>query len=229
MNLHRPLIALALVASSAAAQNGTEGDTLLGAGIRNRPTYDGASERTTEVVPVVRYHGGPFFVRTTYGFLEGGARVSAGGLAAGVQVAYERGPRDVDPGASVGAHVEWTTKIGPAPVIAIGRFRNHVDSERGREFDARLTVGVYGTDRTRAGIFGQATWSSDKHMRTYYEVEGSGLLYTSLGALGSYDLGRDWRLVGFAEWRRLADKPAQSAFVTDRTGSYVMVGGAYRF
>src|SRR5919106_3152146 len=117
MTFARSLIVLALVSSSAIAQGNSESDTLLGAGLRNRPHYDGSDRQTTDVVPVLRYSRGAWFARTTHGLLEGGARFAfTGGAAAGLQLAHEAGPLDGDPGASLGAHVEWTTKVGPAPL-----------------------------------------------------------------------------------------------------------------
>jgi outer membrane scaffolding protein for murein synthesis (MipA/OmpV family) len=224
--MKRIFIALAVIFPASLAQ---ADEQLLGAAVRSRPHYDGSERRTTDLVPVVRYFHGPWFARTTHGILEGGARYAAGGLAAGVQVAHEAGPLDGDAGASLGAHAEWTTRLGPAPVNALARARSQTDSERGRLFDARLTVGVYGSHGLRAGLFGQATWASEKHMLAYYDARDSGLLYTSAGLMGSYEFGRRWLAVGSAELRRLADAPARSAFVQDRTNTYVMAGVAYRF
>lgn len=221
------LILLALVSSSALAQSP---DSLIGVGVRNRPHYDGAERQTADLVPVVRYSGRPGFLRTTHGVLEGGARFAiASGLDAGVQLAHESGPRDGDPGASVGAQVEWTTKVGPAPLNVLARLRSHLDSDRGRQFDVRLTLGVYQGGGLRAGVFGQGTWASEKHLLAYYGVRDSGLLYTSVGALGSYDLSRRWVAVASAEQRRLSDDAAGSTFVQDRTNRYATVGLAYRF
>lgn len=228
MSFARSLIALALMSTSALAQENS--DTLLGAALRNRPRYDGSDQQKTDVVPVVRYSHGPFFARTTHGLLEGGARAALpGGASAGVQIAHEAGPLDKDPGGSLGAHVEWSAKLGPAPLNLLGRFRSHTDSDRGRQFDARLTIGVYGNAGLRAGIFGQATWASEKHLLAYYSVADSGLLYTSAGLLGSYDLGSRWLAVASAELRRLADAPAASPLVEDRTSAYLTAGIAYRF
>ena len=226
----RYLIVLALASSSALAQNSPEGDTLLGVAARSRPKYDGSDRQTTDAIPVLRYSDGALFARTTQGMLEGGARVNVlDGLAIGVQLAYEVGPLDGDPGSSLGAHVEWRGKAGPAPFSAIARFRNHTDSDHGRQFDTRLTVGVYGGARLRAGFFGQATWASEKYFLAYYDVQGSGLLYTSAGALGTYELGEHWLAVASVELRRLADDAARSAFVSDRTNGYGWAGIAYRF
>ena len=228
--LVRILAVFALASSSGFAQGNPDGETLLGAALRHRPHYDGSDRRTTDVVPVLRYLRGPLFARTTYGVLEGGARFAmAGGLSAGVQLAHEAGPRDGDAGASAGAHLEWNTQVGPAPVHALARLRSHLESERGVQLDARLTVGIHQSGGFRAGVFGQATWGSEKHLLAYYGVRDSGLLYTSLGLLGSYDLGRRWLAVASAELRRLADEPASSAFVQDRSNSYLTAGIAYRF
>jgi len=173
------------------------------------------------------YHG---FARTTQGILEGGARLElATGWVAGAQLAYEAGPRDGDPGASLGLHMELDTKIGPAPLNLLARTRTHLDSDRGSQADARLTLGVYRSGGLQAGVFGQATWASGKHMRAYYGVGDAGLLFTSLGLLGSHDLARHWVAVASAELRRLASEPSRSGFVQDRTSHYLSAGVAYRF
>lgn len=205
-------------------------EILLGAGVRNRPVFDGSADQTTDLIPVLRYYGRPWFARTTQGILEGGARFALNpGLDAGVQLAYEAGPRDGDPGASLGAHLEWDTRVGPAPVNLLFRFRQHADSDRGSNADARATVGALERGGLRAGAFAQATWASEKHMQAYYGVDDAGLLFTSLGVLGSYDLARRWVAVASAELRRLASEPSRSAFVQDRTSHYLSAGVAYRF
>jgi outer membrane scaffolding protein for murein synthesis (MipA/OmpV family) len=230
MKLARYLIALALVSSCAIANENTNGDGLLGAALRSRPRYDGADQQKGDLVPVVRYSHGAWFARTTHGLLEGGARFAMpGGLAAGVQVAHEAGPLDEDPGGSLGAHVDWTAKLGPAPLNFLARLRKHTESERGRQLDARATMGIYGSRSLRAGVFAQATWATEQHLLAYYGVADSGLLYTSGGLLSSYELGTCWLALGSAELRRLADAPARGAFVQERTNAYLTAGIGYRF
>ena len=205
-------------------------ETLLGAGVRNRPVYDGSGDQTTDLIPVVRYYGTPWFARTTQGILEGGARFALRpGLDGGVQLAYEPGPRDGDPGASLGLHMELDTKVGPAPLNLLARTRTHLDSDRGSQADVRVTLGVYGGAGLQLGVFGQGTWANEKHTQAYYGVRNAGLLFTSLGVLGSYDLARHWVAVASAELRRFAGEPSRSAFVQDRTGYYLSAGLAYRF
>jgi outer membrane scaffolding protein for murein synthesis (MipA/OmpV family) len=205
-------------------------DILLGAGARNRPVYDGSGEQTTDLIPVVRYYGRPWFARTTQGLLEGGARFALNpGLDGGVQLAYEQGPRDGDPGASLGLHMELDTTIGPVPLNLLARTRTHLDSDRGSQADVRATIGLYGSRGLQLGVFGQGTWANEKHTEAYYGVRHAGLLFTSVGVLGSYDLSRRWVAVASAELRRLASEPSRSAFVQDRTNYYFSAGLAYRF
>ena len=65
-------------------------DTVLGPGLRSQPAYDGSASQNVEFVPVVRYLGQPWFVRSTQGVLEGGVRMElAPGLHVGAQLAYE--------------------------------------------------------------------------------------------------------------------------------------------
>lgn len=205
-------------------------ETLVGAGVRSRPKFDGFSERTTDLVPVLRYYGEPLFARTTQGMLEAGARWNAGrGLDLGAQLAYEQGPNDRDPGASVGVHAEWERKLGPVPVDALIRVRQQLDSNRGTEADFRATGGVYEGHGILAGVFGQFTLASEKYYRAFYGVDESGLLYTSVGALGSYDLARRWVLVASVERRHMSDNAARSPLVVQRSASYATLGLAYRY
>ena len=221
------LLLLLLVSFPAFAQDDF---TLLGAGMRTRPTYDGSSERTAEIIPVVRYHGQPWFARTTQGVGEAGARWNLrSGLDAGVQLAYEQGPRDRNPGASIGAHIEWDTSMGPAPLNLLARLRQHVDTGRGLQLDARATAGVYAGHGILAGLFAQATWASTKYFEAYYGLRDSGLLYTSFGSLASYDLATRWMMVGSLEYLRLSDDAARSAIVSRRGGGYASLGLGYRF
>ncbi|HET7197977.1 MAG TPA: MipA/OmpV family protein, partial [Burkholderiales bacterium] len=180
--------------------------------------------------PVLRYYGRPWFARTTQGMLEGGARWSAAPrLDLGAQLAYEQGPRDQDPGASAGVHAEWDGKLGPLPVDALGRFRQPLDTDRGSQADLRATAGVYEGHGVQAGVFGQLTFAATKYFRAYYDVDESGLVYGSLGALASYELSSRWLLVGSLERRHLSEGAARSALVVQRSASYGTLGLAYRF
>jgi MipA family protein len=204
--------------------------SMIGAGLRTRPEYDGSSERTIDVIPVLRYYGKPWFARTTQGILEGGARWTLRrNLDAGVLAAYEQGPRDKDPGASVGFYVEGDRDIGRVPLNGLIRVRQHVDTDRGLEVDTRATVGVYGSHGILAGVFLQATWATQKKFREYYGVDDSGLLFTSLGLLGSYEITSRWMLVASLEHRRLSDDAARSPIVDKRSGIYASTGLGYRF
>ena len=220
-------IGLMLLPSLAFAQ---EDYTLLGAGIWSRPKFDGSRERVVEPIPVLRYYGERWFARTTQGILEGGQRWNLRpDLEVGAQVAYESGPRDGSPDASVGVQIEGDHKIGPVPLNGLVRLRQHLNTERGLEVDARATIGVYEGHGVQAGLFAQGTWASERHFESYYGVHESGLLFTSIGALASYDLTQRWLLVGSAERRRLSDEAARSPIVEKPSGTYASIGVGYRF
>lgn len=244
-----PLLAafLAVAPCAASAQQAPDDFTLLGAGLRTRPAYDGSNSQTGDLIPVVRYYGKPWFARTTQGILEGGVRAQRGpGFALGAQLAYEGGREtsespflqnrnapDIDAGASVGLHAEWDTKIGPAPLTLLGRLRQHIDTDRGAQADARATLGVLQTRTFAAGLFAQATWANRKNTRAFYGAPGfdpgGGLLYLSAGVLGSLDLSRHWVVVASVEGRRLRGDAARSPLAERRSNHYASAGLAYRF
>ena len=90
-------------------------------------------------------------------------------------------------------------------------------------------MGIYGGHGLAAGLFAQATWASEKSFEAYYGVRESGLLFVSVGALGSYDFTHRWSLVASIERRRLSDEAARSPIVERRSGVYASAGIAYRF
>ena len=204
--------------------------TLLGAGVRSKPDFLGSNDRKVELVPVVRYYGGPWFVRTTHGVFEGGARTAlGGGFEAGAQLAAEEGPRDDDLGASAGAHVRWEGNLGPAPISLLARARQHLNTDRGLQVDTRATAGVFASGGFGLAVFGQATWANARSTQAHYALPESGLLYTVLGLQGGYEISRHWLAVGNLERRALSSDVARSAIVQRRSGSYASAGLAYRF
>ncbi|HET7362497.1 MAG TPA: MipA/OmpV family protein [Burkholderiales bacterium] len=222
------MVLLLALPSLAAAQD--DDYMFLGAGGYARPKFEGSGERAVELIPAVRYFAKPWFARTTQGILEGGAQWNLHpGLDGGVQLAYEAGPLDHDPDASIGVHLEADGKIGPAPVNGLVRARQHLKTDRGAQLDARGTVGVYDGHGVLAGIYAQATWATEKFFETYYELHESGLFFVAVGALGTYNLTQRWILFGSLESRRLSDAAARSPIVERRSGVYTSLSLAYRF
>lgn len=232
-------------------------DTLLGPGLRSRPAYDGSTSQRTELVPVVRYLVGPWFVRSTQGVLEGGLRFEVTpGLHAATQLTYEPGRRssesgflesrgiaDIRTGASVGLQVEWDHSFGPMPITLLARARQHTRSDLGAQADLRLSVGVFQSGPVALGVFTQATWANVKSMNALYGVTpqqsaSSGLptfavsggnLFVSLGLLGSVDLSPRWVVVGSLESRRLRGGAAGSPLAERVSNHYLSAGVAHRF
>lgn len=232
-------------------------DSLIGPGLRSRPAYDGSNSQYLELVPVVRYFGQRWFVRSTQGVLEAGARTEVlPGLHAGAQVAYEPGRQvgqssfleshnvaGIKRGGSVGLHMEWDHTVGPVPLTLLGRVRKNIDSDLGTQLDLRLSAGVVQSGPFAAGVFAQAVWASAKSTAAYYGITsqqsattrlpgfqpGSGWLNTSVGLLWSVELTPKWVVVGSLERRRLRGDAARSPLAQQSSNNYVSAGVAYRF
>lgn len=249
------LVLLPIVPIAALAQSPDSDPTLIGAGVRTRPAYDGSTAQRTDLIPTVRYYGNPWFARTTQGILEGGVRMElARGLNVGAQLAYEGGRLasesdflrsnnvpDINPGASFGLHVEWDQKLGPIPVTLLARGRHFVDGDRGAQGDLRFTAGVYGSGGVTAGVFIQGTWANSKSNQSFYGITpaqsttlpaytaGSGPLFTTGGLLWGVDLSRKWIIVGNLEARRLHGDAARSPLAERTSNHYASASLAHRF
>ena len=236
---------LLLLPVSALAQIAPDDYTLVGIAARTRPAYDGSKSQLTDVIPVLRYYGQPWFARTTQGVLEGGARWwIVPGLDFGVQLAYEEGRKtsesdlleslnlpNVHSGASVGAHIEWDSKIGRMPITLLGRYRQNTDSDRGSQFDLRFNAGLHSGGGFILAAYAQATWASSKAVASFYALPDAkgGLFNTSIGLLGSYDLRRHWSVVGGVQGRWLQGDAKNSPIVETTSNFYANAGIAYRF
>ena len=246
---------LVLVPLPVLAQSASPDAMYIGAGVRTRPAYDGSASQRTDLIPTVRYYGRPWFVRTTQGILEGGARTElARGLNVGAQLAYEGGRLasesaflrddnvpDIHPGASVGLHVEWDRNLGPMPVTLLARGRHFVDGDRGMQADLRITAGVFSRGAVNAAVFVQGTWADSKSNQSFYGITpaqstslplytaGSGPLFATGGLLWGVDLGPKWIVVGNLEARRLHGDASRSPLAERTSNHYASASLAYRF
>jgi outer membrane scaffolding protein for murein synthesis (MipA/OmpV family) len=248
------LLVFGLLASLSVLAQSPPDYTLIGAGVRTRPAYDGSGAQRTDLIPTVRYYGQPWFARTTQGILEGGARMELSrGLHFGAQLAYEGGRLasesdflashnvpDITPSTSVGLHVEWDQNLGPMPVTLLARGRHFVDSDRGAQADLRFSAGIFGSGAFTAAVFVQGTWANSKSNQSFYGVTpattglpvysaGSGPLYTSGGLLWGVDLSRQWIVVGNLEARRLHGDAARSPLAERTSNHYASASVAHRF
>lgn len=252
----RHVAASFLLIAPAAALAELSNDSMIGPGLRWRPAYDGSAVQRTELVPVIRYFGDHWFVRSTQGLLEGGLRTElAPGLHAGAQLAYEpgrvtsesaflesHGMADVKRGASVGLHVEWDHKFGPVPIALLARARRHLDDDLGAQADLRLSVGVFQGGPVAVGVFTQATWANAKSTNALYGITpqsatsglpafdaAGGNLFAGVGVLASVDLAPRWVLVGSLEARRLRGDASRSPLAERASNRLLSAGVAYRF
>jgi outer membrane scaffolding protein for murein synthesis (MipA/OmpV family) len=205
---------------------------LLGAGLWSRPEYDGSASRRTDVIPLLRYYGSPWFARTTQGMLEGGVRQElAPRFWAGAQLAFEPGRDEppLDAGASVGLHLEWDRRFGRVPVGFLIRARQHLDTARGGQADLRITAGVFSGHGLLVALFTQATWGSENAVASLYGPPNSGLLFLGAGVEGAYELGRHWVVLASAHVRTLHDEAEASPLAERSSARYASAGLAYRF
>lgn len=234
-----------------------EETSLFGAGVRSRPAYDGSASQVRDYVPVIRYFGTPWFLRTTQDVLEGGVRSDiARGLHVGLQLAYEPGRQtsesqfliahrvpNVDYGISAGGFAEWDSSIGPAPTSLLARVRQDTRWSHGAQADLRANAGVFASGPVEAAVFAQTSWASSKSNALLYGIgpeesaatglpafeAGSGWSIASAGVLASVDLASHWVFVGTGERHWLHGPVAQSPLVQRDGGYYASVGLAYRF
>lgn len=251
------LVVLVTTFTPAQAEETPPVSTFIGAGIWSRPAYTGADSNRTTLIPELRYYGKPWFVRTTFGVLEGGMRYQAlSGLTLGAQVAYE-GNRNSDesaflsahnlpslnPSLSLGFHAELVKKLGPMPVAALLRYRQDIDNNRGAQTDLRLEAGIFSGGGLNAGIFLQSTLADKKSNNYYYGISTqqsvssslsafdaqSGEMFSAYGLFFSYDLNPEWIVLGNVESRQVQGAVNDSPLVQQSSNAYLSLGLAYQF
>jgi MipA family protein len=232
-------------------------ETYAGLGTRSRPAYEGSDSSRADIIPYLRFYGEHLFARTTQGVLEGGWRAKPwGGWVFGMQLAYEDGRvsdesaflkdrhfQDLDPGASIGLHVEADWKIGAMPVNTLLRYRQNLDTDQGAQADLRVTAGIFSRWGVEAGVFGQLTWADGKAMQSYFGVTpqqavttglpaysaNAGLRHMQFGLLGAVNLSEHWLIPWAATIARLQQDAGRSPIAQDRTNLFINAGIAYRF
>ena len=189
--------------------------------------------------------------------LESGVRTEIlTGLMLGGQLTYEGGRANSEselfssrnlptlyPSLSWGAHLELEKKLGPMPIIALLRYRQDFDINRGEQTDFRLTAGIFEGGGLAAGVFSQTTWANKKSANYYYGITAqqatssgmaafdahSGELFNAYGLLWSYDLNSQWMLLGSLESRQVRDAVISSPLVQQSSNRYASLGLAYQF
>lgn len=248
---------LTLTQAAARAEESPPVSTFIGAGIWSRPAYTGADSNRTTPIPELRYYGQPWFVRTTFGVLEGGMRYQVlSGLTLGAQLAYEgnrvssesefltaRNLPTLNPSLSLGFHAELVKKLGPMPVAALLRYRQDIDNNRGAQTDLRLEAGIFSGGGLNAGIFYQSTLADKKSSNYYYGISTqqsvssglsafdaqSGEMFSAHGLFFSYDLNSEWIVLGNIETRQVRGAVSDSPLVQQSSNSYLSLGLAYQF
>lgn len=251
------LVLLVTTFTPAQAEETPPVSTFIGAGIWSRPAYTGADSNRTTLIPQLRYYGQPWFVRTTFGVLEGGVRYQAlSELTLGAQLAYE-GNRNseestflsahnlptLNPSLSLGFHAELVKKLGPMPLAALLRYRQDIDNNRGAQTDLRLEAGIFSGGGLNAGIYLQSTLADKKSNNYYYGISTqqsvnsglsafdaqSGEMFSAYGLFFSYELNPEWIMLGNVESRQVRGAVSDSPLVQQSSNSYFSLGLAYQF
>lgn len=252
-----PVVLLVCLLMSPIVRAELSDDSWVGPGMRLQPAYDGSSTQRLQFVPVVRYFGDPWFLRSTQDVLETGVRMElAAGLHLGTQVAYEPGRKaqespflashhvpDVDRGASFGGQCEWDHLFGRVPVTVVARLRQHTDLARGLQADVRVSAGILRHGRVGAGVYVESTWASARSVDRFYGITpalapvtglptfvGSAGWLTGVYGIGArLDLSRKWVVVAAAESHQLLGAATRSPLVERADNTYITFGFAYRF
>jgi outer membrane protein len=251
------LVVLVTTLTSAQAEEAPPVSTFIGAGIWSRPAYTGADSNSSSLIPELRYYGKPWFVRTTFGVLEGGVRYQVlSGFTLGAQLSYEGGRvkteseflsahnlPTLDPSLSLGFHAELVKKLGPVPTAALLRYRQDIESKRGAQVDLRLKAGIFSGGGLKAGIFVQSTLADKKSNNYYYGISSqqsvssslsafdakSGEMFSAYGLFFSYDLNSEWLVLGSFETRQVQGAVRDSPLVQQSSNAYLSLGLAYQF
>ena len=129
------------------------------------------------------------------------------------------------------------------PVIALLRYRQDVDSNRGAQTDLRLIAGIYGGTQLNAGIFVQTTWADAKAAQYYYGMSTqqaastglstynaqAGQLFNAAGLLWSFEVNKEWQLLGSLESRQLKELALDSPLNQTSFSHYSSLSLAYQF
>ena len=193
------LALLLIVPLAALAQTALPEYAWIGAGVRTRPAYDGSAAQRTDLIPTVRYYGGPWFARTTQGILEGGARTE-----------LARGRHFVDGDRGAQGDLRFTAVVYGGGAVTAGVF----------------IQGTWADSKSNQSFYGIAPAQST-NLPAY--SAGSGPLFATGGLLWGVDLGREWIVVGNLEARRLHGDAARSPLAERRSNHYASASLAYRF
>jgi outer membrane protein len=248
---------IALLAALSLPIAAQEQPRLLGIALQSDAAYLGAAKERTLLIPLVNWQSGRFFARSTKGIGEAGLRWQLeNGFALGSQLALELG-RDSDDadllqqlqmpdigyGASLGAHLEHSATIGPAPLTTLLRLRQRSGSERGALADIRLELGVFGTDTLGLQTYIQATWGNRRALMSDFGIKpanaavinmasyapDTGIRDTVVGLAGKIDLNRKWMVVAAVERKQLRGDAASSPITEQKNTSILTLGSLHRF
>jgi outer membrane protein len=257
-SLARGLLLLTAALSGTAALAQEAPRDFLGIGVISIPEFEGSADKRAAPFIVGRIDFGSAGslrlngLTAQYNLLSGKSAWAAGPLLAlrpqrdaDVTDAVVQKLREVDAALELGAFVEY----GWLDAVASGdRFSLGIEARGGKGALMSLTS-QYRAPRMGAWQFGadaRLDYANDKHMETYFSVDADnsarsglpvyaaagGAKSASLGFTGTYDLDRDWMLIGRLGFSRLLGDAKDSPIVQERGQSGAVSLGlavGYRF
>lgn len=229
----------------------TEAQNYIGLGIAREATHPGSAIDENNILPVVSYNTGMFFVSSVKGVPEFGASwpITENLTVSGIFVIeHERKSSDSntltsneltakDRSVSFGSLIEYKTTIGPVPLAFLVRLRARNGDHDGFISDQRFTMGVYQNRFMQAQVFGQLTYSDQDAMNADFNLEpssraielDSGFSQVAIGLQSVFVLNDDWSLLLSAERRQLRGD-AKTAPITERENvNQVIAGVTFQF
>ena len=249
-------LALSCAAQTAIAQE--QPRNLLGAGAISIAEFEGSADRAVRPFLVGRVDFGRYGslrltgVSAQYNLLGEDSRWGFGPVLSfrpardnSVTDPVVRLLREVDATVEAGLFLEY----GFRDTLARGDRLSLGVEARGGKGSQFIWVANYQGARIGAFQYGvdlRMTYANDKHMETYFSVDANnsarsglptytasgGLKSTAIGFTGSYDLGRQWTLIGRLGVSRLAGDAADSPIVRLRGDATSVAAGlalGYRF
>jgi outer membrane protein len=249
-------LALVCAAKTSVAQESPR--SLLGLGVISLPEFEGSSDQAMRPFLVGRVDYGDYGslrltgVTAQYNLLTGKSRWAFGPLLAlrpardkDVEDPVVRKLREIDSTTEAGLFVEYgfTDALSKGDRLSLG-----LETRSGK--GSQLSwVANYQWEKTGAFQYGvdlRATYANDKHMDTYFSVDAdnsarsglpryaasAGLKSTALGLNVTYDINRQWALIGRLAFSRLAGDAKDSPIVQlrgDSNATSVGLALGYRF
>lgn len=210
----------------------------LGVGVINAPEFQGMDDNETRTLPLLNasYNDTYYFEFNKLGVWlwkpeDSGLRI---GLIAQMHRGYDKGDgpvadREVDDTALVGVRAKWKSGRFVIETSLLGSSES--DSGPEAHVQARYTF-LAGETGTLTGFVRFEAFSEDTVDYFYYDDNDASVdsaTISSIGAIGTYNLGNNWVIIGALLAQTYGDSITDAPGVTEDTGTAALLGATYKF